>query len=109
MDDNDIKRMDLTEFRDGGFLQEVNRQFFHPLGLALEVVIVAGEAPHSRVLKLNGIWDYRNDPDGLLFDDLTSDEALAKANNVRKIRAFKALSRLNSHGFVIQPVGKEID
>ena len=32
-----IKYLDLIEFRDFGFLQEVNRQFFHPLGLALEI------------------------------------------------------------------------
>lgn len=28
--------MDMGEFRTGGFLMEANRQFFHPLGLALE-------------------------------------------------------------------------
>lgn len=31
-----VTYMDLGEFRDEGFLQEANRQFFHPLGLALE-------------------------------------------------------------------------
>ena len=33
--------MDIREFRDKGYLQEVNRQFFHPLGLALCVVCPA--------------------------------------------------------------------
>ena len=36
---NDVKRIDIKEFRAKGFLQEVNREFFHPLGLALEVII----------------------------------------------------------------------
>lgn len=31
------KRMNIKEFREEGYLQEVNRQFFHPLGLALEL------------------------------------------------------------------------
>jgi hypothetical protein len=32
----DIERMAISEFVDEGYLQEVNRRFFHPLGLALE-------------------------------------------------------------------------
>jgi len=62
-DEQQPKRMDLQEFKDGGFLQEVNRQFFHPLGLALEIYEENGE-----VVKLGGIWDYRDDEEGLLFD-----------------------------------------
>lgn len=58
---DDIKRMSIKEFREVGFLQEVNRLFFHPLGLALEV-IVEGDTE-----RLGGIWDYREDPEGVLF------------------------------------------
>jgi hypothetical protein len=32
------KQMDLQEFRDSGVLQEANRRFFHPLGLALAIL-----------------------------------------------------------------------
>lgn len=35
-DSNPVKYMDMDEFRDAGFLQEANRRFFHPLGIALE-------------------------------------------------------------------------
>ena len=34
---SDIERISIQEFRDKGYLQETNRQFLHPLGLALEV------------------------------------------------------------------------
>jgi len=34
--------MDIKEFKERGYLQEVNRKFLHPLGLALEVVIDDG-------------------------------------------------------------------
>ena len=57
-----IKRIDIKEFREVGFLQEVNRLFFHPLGLALEVVI---EDDGSE--KLGGVWDFRDDPEGMFF------------------------------------------
>lgn len=58
----EIKRMDIAEFRDKGFLQEVNRQFFHPLGLAMEIIVdIKGKT------KLGGIWDYREDPEGMFF------------------------------------------
>ena len=36
------KTIPLTELRDAGYLQEANRQFFHPLGLALTIDINAG-------------------------------------------------------------------
>lgn len=34
-----IKKIDIKEFRESGYLQELNRTFLHPLGLALEVEI----------------------------------------------------------------------
>ena len=73
----DIKRIDIKEFRKLGFLQELNRQFLHPMGLALEVVVdeETGEE------KLGGIWDYRNDPEGIIYDIANSDEERIKAFN----------------------------
>ena len=41
---DDIKRIDIAEFRRLGLLQEANRRFFHPLGLALEVTIGKDDA-----------------------------------------------------------------
>ncbi len=82
---DDIKRMDITEFRDLGYLQEVNRLFFHPLGLALEVVIERcaecegrgtddeGPCPEcdgaGKTERLGGVWDSREDPEGFFFAD----------------------------------------
>lgn len=59
-----IKRIDIKEFREKGFLQEANRLFFHPLGLALEVIV----DDKTKDEKLGGIWDYRDDPEGMAFD-----------------------------------------
>lgn len=98
----DVKRIDIKEFRAIGFLQEVNRQFFHPLGLALEVVTekcsnCKGEGEHRShpgvgpqtvgqeavgktyvcpvcggdglTERLGGVWDYRDDPEGMVYGD----------------------------------------
>ena len=58
------KYLDIKEFVDGGYLQEVNRQFFHPIGLALEVGIKEKEQEYY----ISGVWDYRDDPKGVYFD-----------------------------------------
>jgi hypothetical protein len=64
----DIKYIDITEFREKGYLQELNRLFLHPLGLALEVVI-----DDNGNESLGGIWDYRDDPSGIIYNISSSD------------------------------------
>jgi hypothetical protein len=59
---NPIKKMSPREFRELGYLQELNRRFLHPLGLALEIAI--GEDGEERFGK---VWDYRDDPEGLIY------------------------------------------
>jgi len=45
---SETKHIDIKEFQELGFLQEANRQFFHPHGLALEVTVVAYEGGSRR-------------------------------------------------------------
>lgn len=59
---SDTVHMDITEFRELGFLQEVNRLFFHPLGLALETTVEEDGKEH-----ISGLWDYRDDPEGIIY------------------------------------------
>lgn len=61
-----MEYMSVKEFRELGLLQELNRQFLHPLGLALEVSIddETGEEKFGR------IWDDRKDPEGFLFNEI---------------------------------------
>ena len=88
--------MDIKEFREKGFLQEANRQFFHPLGLALEV-----EVDNDGNEKLGGIWDYREDPEGMIFGEnmIQTD----KMEYVEGLRKEKAITRQNELGYIIQP------
>src|ERR1700757_4623348 len=117
------RHIDLAEFREQGFLQEANRQFFHPLGLALEMTIITeggngDDNMRQRIrgaldrysgvdrttddfgtsgvpflataidemteailaelfpvgsARLSGVWDYRDDPEGVLFGDAPPD------------------------------------
>ena len=101
---SEIKRMDLNEFRDLGFLQEVNRLFFHPRGLALEV-IVEGEGDDLKVTALGGIWDSREDPEGIVFCEGPDKE---KAKNVRDEAAKHTRNRARMFGWITQPVGVRV-
>jgi hypothetical protein len=133
------KYIDARDFKEQGFLQEANRQFFHPHGLALEITRVTDEsvascsfvpseldelgsivsAERSRLeaaggsteavdavlarihgadvyevdeAYFSGVWDYRNDPEGIIFADLAQPDAREKAKRVEaeRLRHFDA-------------------
>jgi hypothetical protein len=92
----EIKRMDIAEFRDAGYLQEVNRRFFHPLGLALEVEIDKDGKEH-----LSGIWDYRDDPEGMIYEGDLPDAQ--KAEHIRRIELGRVTARIDALGYWVQP------
>ena len=102
-----VKCMNIKEFCDEGYLQEVNRQFFHPLGLALGV-----EGPNDpnadQMWDLHSVWDYRDDPEGMQFDYRggTNDpeEAARKAANVRAQQLKLQNSRFKALGFLVEPI-----
>lgn len=92
------KYMDLQEFVERGYLQEVNRIFLHRLGLALEVT------EDEDGLRLTGIQDVRDDPEGMIFGAITD---LAKAQRVHADLARHDAARLRLFGWTVQPVGTE--
>ena len=101
---SEIKRMTPKEFREQGFLRELNRQFLHPLGLALEVVAPTdGETFEEH---FGGVWDYREDPEGMAFADsmVDSDEARAQADAIEALRASKVSTRVEKLGWAVQPI-----
>lgn len=80
-----------AEFRDRGYLQEVNRRVLHPLGIAIALY-------ENDMLDENGefsisIIDVRNDPEGYLFLDLSDPESERKYLNVEKEFSEKAEAR----------------
>lgn len=100
---NDIKYMSIKEFRKLGFIQEINRRLLHPCGLALEVIVdqETGEE------KLGGVWDYREDPEGMYFADETLSRAKAQA--VIDLFNSKLAHRREAFGHIIQPVPEKTE
>jgi hypothetical protein len=92
----EINYLDPQEFIDGGYLQELNRRFLHPLGLALEVGAADGDEFVCRV------WDYRADPDGINFAGELPDPQ--KTNKIDAEWRDKAGPREKALGYVVQPV-----
>jgi hypothetical protein len=92
----EIKRVDIKEFVAFGFLHEINRLFLHPLGMALEVKIC-----DDGKMMLNGIWDYRHDPEGMIFSEIDKDSH-AKINRVKAFMDKKHKERKALLGYVFQ-------
>lgn len=90
-----VKRMDAGTFRHLGYLQEVNRRFLHPLGLALEVVL-----EEDGSVRFGDVWDYRDDPEGIVFEDLDLAEHARRVEaEIRERRP----ARERAVGYWIQP------
>jgi hypothetical protein len=102
--ENEIKRIDIKEFREKGYLQELNRQFLHPLGLALEIV-----QNSDGTETLGGVWDYRDDKEGIQYDYLNSNDERIKLAKEREELVKNALhsrifDRFKGLGFIIEPI-----
>jgi hypothetical protein len=140
-----IEKMSVKEFREQGYLQEVNRMFLHRLGLAMEMLIVdkdlyqgdltvkeynenlnkvkkkieeSNDFTESEKDMLDGIlaladdgwmfgqvWDYRDDPEGMLFGEIT-DKHIERGERIVGEMIEKAKVRNKKYGFNIQPLKK---
>ena len=90
-----MKVLALEELRESGLLQEANRQFFHPLGLALSVCI---DEDLNEALE---ILDGRDDREGFIFA-----EGVMARESCDRFRIFmvnRHQIREQALGFVIQP------
>lgn len=94
------KYVPIKEFRDFGFIQEINRTFLHPMGMALEVI-----REDDGSMRLGGVWDSREDPEGYLFADsvVDGDEYNKKIKRVNNYWIEKGQKRVEKLGFMIQP------
>jgi hypothetical protein len=100
----EIKRIPITEFREKGYLQELNRLFLHPLGLALEVIIDDNGNEH-----LGGVWDCREDEQGCIYN--LKDRSEEEIERIRIKRDFiknetlqRYASRIHILGFIHEPI-----
>lgn len=98
--------IDVAEFRRLGYLQEVNRRFFHPLGLAL-VVNVDDEGIET----ISGVSDDREDWEGWRFEYSSwPDPGAARENHVERAIWMdkewerRRVPREKALGYMIQPI-----
>lgn len=100
MSSDDIVRIDIAELRRLGYLQELNRRFLHPLGLALEVIV----DKETKEERLGGVWDYRDDPEGMRYGEGPHAPELDKAKAIEEELEQRAPARRAALGYVVQPV-----
>lgn len=91
--------MTLQEFYDEGYLQELNRGFLHPLGLAMSVIVE--EVNGRKVVKeFGGIVDKRDAPHEIFFAEGEIDKDAIENVNEQSVEGFD--KRFEELGFVIQ-------
>jgi hypothetical protein len=100
-----IKRIKSAKFLlDSGLLFEINRRVLHPFGLALEVISDNNGNP----LHIGDLWDYRNDPEGIIFGDDILEAGSAKFEKfLEEFGNAKLKERVKALGYIVQPVPGE--
>ena len=90
---NDLPTMSLNELKEMGYLQEVNRQFFHPIGLALAVI-----GDNLKVI------DGRSEDEGIRFSDevISKDKFKDKKDFIEKVFEDSRSKREPLLGYFIQ-------
>lgn len=91
------KTMSVKEFREMGYLQELNRQFLHPLGLAIEVIL-----EDDGTERFGQVWDCRDDPEGVIYDPESIEPEKTQRVCLEMVRKFSP--RCEALGYVFQPV-----
>ena len=99
--------MDIREFVESGFLQEVNRRLLHRTGLALIVT----EDLETKEMSFFGIADNRDADSGMMFDidTITAEELKimnTRAENVENEIRARSPHRLFLYGRGIQTLMK---
>lgn len=98
----EIKRLENPAkfLLDSGLLFELNRTIFHPFGLALEVII---DDETGEVIGFGGIWDYREDPEGMLYGEEELKSGFKKFYKFMNEFGFEKMKeRIDAIGYLFQ-------
>ncbi len=103
MQEDVAQEMSFEEFVEKGYLQEVNRRFFHPLGLALRVQLGHGKMRPQAV-----VLDCRRDPQGVVYAPATTEEHAevreSKARFIDRELQERERVRKAAYGWGVQPL-----
>lgn len=89
-----MKEADYQILRDAGVIQEVNRVFFHPLGLVLSVSV---DKKTGQAFASGEIFE-TDDPEGYAFEPLDGEKLKA----FQKWKATRTPERLAALGYTIE-------
>ena len=114
-----IKRVNPQFLLDNGLLFAINHQILHPLGLAFEVYVadegnslfLISEGEDKDPLRVEmgkvafgKVWDYREDDEGMLFEDKTFVDGMKKFNEfMDNFGTEKLKLRQETLGYILQP------
>ncbi len=98
-------KMSMQEFVERGYLQEVNRQFFHGLGLAMEV------KKTGKKYEFAGLWDFRKVMGGIKFgeDVINSEDFINKCNHIKELQKKNNSIRKQMYNEVRQKVPTQVE
>ena len=97
------KYLSAREFWEEGYLQELNRQFLHPHGLALSVDVNKDSKGEITQVTFGRIIDSRDDPEGIVFAEFDED-GVRKGLQLEFEFTQKVAHRIATLGFGIQPL-----
>jgi len=104
-----MKYLKIKDFREKGYLQELNRRFLHQLGLAIEIKI---SDDGDEVI--SGIQDHRDDEEGIYYDIANSESDRKEV--FKKKKEFidnelkqRNLKRKENIGFTIEEVPNSVE
>lgn len=98
-----MKRMSPQEFRDEGWLFEVNRQFFHPFGLALSVKV---NRDTGEVEGIDAIFDCRDDDEGFEMGEGHVAEHRERSQRIVAEQQRRFAIRRARLGFDVEPLDR---
>jgi hypothetical protein len=94
------KYMSAKEFREGGYLQEINRIIAHRLGIA--ICLELNENDDTKTLF--SVWDCRDETAGITYHEsvINKPEYMKKALKIKKELQEKDMIRYEKYGYTIQ-------
>lgn len=94
--------MPLTQFARIGYLQEVNRRFLHPMGLA----IALSKDNDTGAVRFLGIQDHSEDPEGMTFKSF-SESDVERGQRIDALYKQALLARQKRLGYGVQPLSSD--
>lgn len=99
-----LKTVTPKELLDWGLIFEINRSVLHPLGLAIAVEMTE----KGEVFFSNGVWDSRDDPEGIIFAKDAFERGDAKYQNfMDKFGTARCEERTKVLGYTVQTTAEQ--